>query len=81
MSENPQNHTLELVRNIRADLAGVRGQIERLDQRMERMDLRLSMIDQLLGNIYALTGRDRETLLALERRVEQLERSAAQADG
>ena len=43
-------------------------------RRLDRMDIRLSIIEQTLGNLYALSGSDRETLAALVRRIERIER-------
>jgi len=42
--------------------------------RLSRIELRLSAMEQTLGGIYALSGSDRETLNAVIRRVERIER-------
>jgi hypothetical protein len=38
------------------------------------LEVRLATIEQTLGSLYALSGSDRETLTALTRRVERIER-------
>jgi hypothetical protein len=67
MTENVENLILEHLRSIRSTL-GDHG------DRLNRIELRLSAIEQTVGSLYALSGSDRETLNAVIRRVERIER-------
>jgi hypothetical protein len=68
-----ENIVLEHLRAIRAT-QGEHG------DRLSRIELRLSAIEQTLGNLYALSGSDRETVAALARRVERIERRLELSD-
>ena len=61
------NLVLEHLRAIRADLTDH-------GQRLGRIETRLSAIEQTVGSLYAIGGSDRETLQALVRRIERIER-------
>lgn len=67
MTADTENLVLEHLRAIRADVSDLR-------ERMGRVELRLSAIEQTLGNLYALSGSDRETVQSLTKRVERIER-------
>ena len=67
MTADIENLVLEHLRVIRADVSDLR-------ERMGRVELRLSAIEQTLGNLYALSGSDREAVQSLTRRVERIER-------
>lgn len=67
MTAEIENLVLEHLRVIRADVSDLR-------ERMGRVELRLSAIEQTLGNLYALSGSDREAVQSLTRRVERIER-------
>lgn len=67
MTENTENLVLENLRAIRSDIA-------ELKDRMDRIELRLSAIEQTLGHLFALAGSDRETVSALARRIDRIER-------
>jgi len=73
MTEDVGNRVLEHLRAIR------RTQDDH-GARLERIELRLSSIEQTLGGLYALSGNDRDTIRALTRRVEGIERRLDLAD-
>ena len=67
MTSDVESLVLEHLRAIRGTLGGH-------GERLDRIELRLSSIEQTLGNLYALSGSDRETMNALRRRVERIEK-------
>ena len=67
MTDNIESLVLEHLRAIRATLSDH-------GERLNRIELRLAAIEQTLGSLYALSGSDRETVTALTRRVERIER-------
>ena len=67
MTDNTENLILEHLRAIRSTLSDH-------GERLNRIELRSATIEQTLGSLYALSGSDRETLTALTRRVERVER-------
>ena len=67
MTDNVENLILEHLRAIRSTLSDH-------SERLNRIELRLATIEQTLGSLYALSGSDRETLTALTRRLERVER-------
>ena len=67
MTDNTENLILEHLRAIRSTLSDH-------GERLNRIELRLATIEQTLGSLYALSGSDRETLTALTRRIERIER-------
>lgn len=73
MAENIDNLVLEHLRAIRGTL-GDHG------EPLNRIELRLSTIGQTLGNLYALAGSDRETMVSVIRRIERIERRLDLAD-
>lgn len=73
MTDNVDNLVLEHLRAIRS-LLGEHG------DRLNRIELRLSAIEQTLGSLYALSGSDRETINAVTRRVERIERRLELSD-
>jgi len=66
-----ENLVLVHLRDLRNDLALFRTETR---ERLERVELRLSVIEQTLGNLYALSGSDRESLNSLTRRIDSIER-------
>ena len=73
MTDNVENLVLEHLRAIRSTLS------EQGD-RLNRIELRLSAIEQTLGSLYALSGSDRETINAVIRRIERIERRLELSD-
>ena len=73
MTDNVENLVLEPLLAIRSIL-GEHG------DRLNRIELRLSAIEQTLGSLYALSGSDRETISAIIRRVERIERRLELSD-
>ena len=73
MTENIESLILEHLRAIR----GVQNEHS---ERLNRIDLRLSIMEQTLGSLYALSGSDRETMNAVIRRVERIERRLELSD-
>jgi hypothetical protein len=65
------NLVLEHVRAIRSEIAGLRSETR---ERLDRVETRLAVIEGTLGNLYALSGSDRETMHSLTRRIERIER-------
>jgi hypothetical protein len=55
-------------------LRAIRGTLSDRGEPLGRIELRLSAIEQTVGSLYALSGGDRETLNAVIRRVERIER-------
>jgi archaellum component FlaC len=55
-------------------LRASRGTLSDRGEPLGRIELRLSAIEQTVGSLYALSGGDRETLNAVIRRVERIER-------
>jgi len=73
MTDNVENLVLEQLRAIRSILG-------EYGDRLNRIELRLSAIEQTLGSLYALSGSDRETISAVVRRVERIERRLELSD-
>ena len=73
MTDDVESLVLEHLRAIRSTLNDH-------SDRLGRIELRLSAMEQTLGSLYALSGSDRETLSALTRRVERIERRLDLAD-
>ena len=73
MTENIENLILEHLRAIRNTL-------DDHGDRLNRIELRLSTIEQTVGSLYALSGSDRETMNAIIRRVERIERRLELSD-
>ena len=74
MTADTENLVLEQLRAIR-------GALSDHGERLGRIELRLSAIEQTLGSMYALSGSDRETMNAVMRRVERIERRLELSDG
>ncbi len=73
MTDNIESLVLEQLRSIRATLADQ-------GERLNRIELRLSAIEQTLGSLYALSGSDRETVGAITRRIERIEKRLELSD-
>lgn len=71
MTDQDQNFITEMLRKIQSDVALIRREH---GDRLSRIELRLSTIEQTLGNLYALSGSDRESMADLARRIERIER-------
>lgn len=71
MTEDTENLVLEILRKIQGDLSAMRREH---GERLSRIELRLATVEQTLGSLFALSGSDRETIAALTRRVERIER-------
>ncbi len=71
------NIVLELLRGIRADLAGLRVEAR---ERLDRIETRMSAMETTLGSLYALAGTDRESVHSLTRRIERIERRLELSD-
>ena len=57
MADDVQNHTLRLLQEIRTDMAGMREDFARFDQRLTVVEQRLDGIEQRLGGVeQRLTG-------------------------
>lgn len=67
MTKQAENLILEYLRAVRATQ-------DEQGARLGRIELRLSAMEQTLGNLYALSGSDRETMASLTRRIERIER-------
>lgn len=61
-------------------LRAIRATQDEHGNRLSRIELRLSAIEQTLGNLYALSGSDRETITSLIRRIERIERRLELSD-
>ena len=73
MTDNIDSLVLEQLRSIHATLADQ-------GERLNRIELRLSAIEQTLGSLYALSGSDRETVGAITRRIERIEKRLELSD-
>jgi len=73
MTENVENLILE-------HLSSIRGTQSEHGERLNRIELRLSVMEQTLGSLYALAGSDRETMNAVVRRIERIERRLELSD-
>ncbi len=73
MTENVENLILEHLRAIR-------GTLSEQGERLNRIELRLAVMEQTLGSLYALSGSDRETMNAVVRRIERIERRLELSD-
>lgn len=71
------NIVLEVLRGIRADLAGLRAEAR---ERLDRIETRMSAMETTLGSLYALAGTDRESVHSLTRRIERIERRLELSD-
>ena len=67
MTEKVENMILEHLRAIR-------GKQDDHSERLDRIEVRLSSLEQTLGSLYSLAGSDRDTVRALTRRIERIER-------
>jgi len=52
----------------------IRNKLDDHGERLGRIETRLSSIEQTIGSLYALAGSDRETVQALTRRIERIEK-------
>ena len=77
--ENPM--TEQSLAAMLEHLRAIRGDLSDHGERLARIELRLSAIEQTLGSLYALSGSDRETMSAVIRRVERIERRLELSDG
>jgi len=55
-------------------LKAIRTKLDDHGERLGRIETRLSSIEQTIGSLYALAGSDRETVQALTRRIERIEK-------
>lgn len=72
MANEPDNLVLELLRAIRATQA-------EHSEKFNRVELRLATIEQIVGNLYSLSGSDRELITTVSKRVDKVEQRLGNA--
>jgi len=71
MTDNTENLVLELLRQMRNDMASLRTEVR---DGFNRVDLRLGLVEQALSSMLAVSASDRDELRSLKSRVERIER-------
>lgn len=71
MTDYTENLVLELLRQMRNDMAGLRTEMR---DGFNRMDLRLGLVEQALSGMLAVSASDRDEIRTLKTRVERIER-------
>jgi hemoglobin-like flavoprotein len=71
MTDNTENLVLELLRQMRNDMASLRSEVR---DGFNRVDLRLGLVEQALSSMLAVSASDRDELRSLKSRVERIER-------
>ena len=71
MTDNTENLVLELLRQMRNDMASLRSEVR---DGFNRVDLRLGLVEQALSSMLAVFASDRDELRSLKSRVERIER-------
>lgn len=66
-------------------LHAIRTVVDRIESdhgdRLDRIESRLSTIEETIGHLYAQAGGDRDTVRALARRIDRIERRLELTDG
>jgi hypothetical protein len=71
MTDNIDDPVVELLRQMRGDVAEFRTEVR---DSLHRVDIRLSVLAQSMASMLALSASDRDELTALQRRVGCIER-------
>ena len=71
MTDDITNLVLEQLRALRNQITAFQSETR---DRLDRIEIRLGTMEQTIGNLYALSGADRDALRSLTRRVERIER-------
>ena len=69
--DSADNLVLELLRQLRTDMAGMRTEVR---DGFNRMDVRLGLVEQALGSMLAVSASDRDEIRVLRQRIERIER-------
>jgi len=68
MADSADNPVLELLRQLRNDLVGMRTEVR---DGFNRMDVRLGLVEQALGSMLAVSASDRDEIRVLRQRIER----------
>jgi hypothetical protein len=71
MTENTENLVLEILRQIRGEIAEMRTEMR---GGFDRLDVRLGFVEQTLAGMLAVSASDREEIRGLKQRIERIER-------
>ena len=71
MVDSADNLVLELLRQLRNDMAGMRTEVR---DGFNRMDVRLGLVEQALASMLAVSASDRDEIRGLRQRIERIER-------
>lgn len=84
MADQPENLLLELLRQMRGDIATLRNDVSALRtetrEGFSRIEVRLTAIEQHMAALLLSATNDRDALQALTRRVERIERRLELSD-
>jgi chromosome segregation ATPase len=73
MADDVENHTLRLLQEMRTEIAGLRDDFARFDQRLTAVEQRLTGVEQRLDGIEQRQGGVEQRLTAVEQRQGGLE--------
>jgi hypothetical protein len=71
MADNTENLVLEILRQMRNDVAGLRNEMR---DGFDRVEVRLGFVEQSLSSLLAVSASDRDELRMLKHRIERIER-------
>lgn len=71
MTDDTDNLTLQILRELRNDISTLRTEVR---DGLNRVDVRLGSVEQSLASMLGVSASDREELQRLKRRIERIER-------
>ncbi len=71
MTAAPANPVLEILRQMRSDMTGMRTEMR---DGFNRLDVRLGPVEQALAGMMGVSASDRDEIRVLRQRVERIER-------
>ena len=71
MTDNTENLVLEILRQMRGDITGLRNEMR---EGFNRVEVRLGYVEQSLVNDLAVSASDRDEIRSLKQRIERIER-------
>lgn len=84
MSEEPENHTIRLLQEMRAEMRErfdkVDERFEEIDKRFEQIDKRFDKIDSDVAQLSETSGKTIDAVLALSKDVEQVKETSSLVD-
>lgn len=85
MSEEPENHTIRLLQEMRAEMRErfdkVDERFEEIDKRFEQIDKRFDKIDSDVAQLSETSGKTIDAVLALSKNAEELKETSAIIEG